>query len=768
MIDLAKPLGIHEGIIFYGDHEQPDLIYYFPDEVSLAPQMSSNGNATNIYELFFQIFHEGDVAEGGIEDLRKSAGSILSLGVKCDVSEERMQKAIEHLKGVHVLPENIRISTPLWVDGSVNLLALDSITSNEQSFGPDAFVKSIVGSQKPSLMSTDLKSVFNVRLDRRGTALIASALNGGTGSVAGVLYDLKFPAIRPAVDLKIWADLGRCYESISHTLGVKAEFTYGVKFSLGAEFEWLTKKLEENGDLKIEILTQVEDAETKKAIDEMVNDFKESILRELFMPYVNPQTTNITNMESIVPVVGVSYKFKKENINHNKIIEVDYRERSTVIRTHNPQSHLWVLGKQIAENKDKYIQKIVFGDLWREQSLSIQIIHDFEHAENDLLSAEVLIWRKKEGVLEKVNEGRFSIPETADPLKNITFHKANLEEVKLAWLYDEDEPVGYYYQIRFLFSGKVKNISSPEEIVTPPVFSSNQDLVIYPDTYTFYKKIEVREGNISFDEFKTVDVRLNLKDNKGALVGTELISLTEANKNEIWTVRGKSKENLYVEVGKEYQYDDDRPAIRTEPIYLMDDEVIVNKPFLRSTFNIIPVIAGSSENISKILLEIIIQSPDLDEEVKQLIQIAGPDFNVGDINIKLHSDKDKLFYKAKAITKDARIVEISEGLILDNALIINLKKLQENAVTFVWKGVSPEAADLNFLRIELQAIDANGNKTELPKIEYKGDEVAIPILKTFEQDKTIEMRITKRFLSGNTEKGNWTKIESKEITIQPE
>jgi hypothetical protein len=65
--------------------------------------------------------------------------------------------------------------------------------------------------------------------------------------------------------------------------------------------------------------------------------------------------------------------------------------------------------------------------------------------------------------------------------------------------------------------------------------------VIYPDTYTFYKKIEVREGNISFDEFKTVDVRLNLKDNKGALVGTELISLTEANKNEIWTVRGKKQ-----------------------------------------------------------------------------------------------------------------------------------------------------------------------------------------------------------------------------------
>ena len=70
MLDLAKPLGIHEGVIFYGDHELNDLIYYFPDEVSLAPLPDTSDG--KLYELFFQIFNEGDIVEGGLDDLRKT------------------------------------------------------------------------------------------------------------------------------------------------------------------------------------------------------------------------------------------------------------------------------------------------------------------------------------------------------------------------------------------------------------------------------------------------------------------------------------------------------------------------------------------------------------------------------------------------------------------------------------------------------------------------------------------------------------------------
>src|SRR5690554_5816872 len=208
MIDLAKPLGVHNELVFYGDHEFPDIVYYFPDEVRLARQ---SGTTTDLdaYELLFQIFHEGGVNEGGVDELRKTAGSILQLGVQCSVSEDRLERAVDSLKRVHPLPDNLRIATPHWKDGTVNLIALDASTLDIKTMGEDSFVKSVIGSQEPSLSSANLKSIFNVRFDRRGTALISSALDGTGGSVAGILYDLRYTAIRPAVDLRIWSDLRR-------------------------------------------------------------------------------------------------------------------------------------------------------------------------------------------------------------------------------------------------------------------------------------------------------------------------------------------------------------------------------------------------------------------------------------------------------------------------------------------------------------------------------------------------------------------------------
>ncbi|MHA4844609.1 hypothetical protein ACX0G7_10615 [Flavitalea antarctica] len=887
MVDLAKPLGIHEGLIFYGDHELNDLVYYFPDEVSLAQQSgASTGNGNkNFYELFFQIFNEGDVMDGGLDELRKTAGSILSIGVQCSVSPSRLEKALQKIKATRRFPENLRASAPLWRDGTVNLMVLDAINNQANTLGNDAFVKSIVGANKPSLMSSDLKSVFNVRFDRKGTALIQSALDGDTGNVAGVLYDLKFNAIRPALNLRIWANLGRCYDSIAHQLSIKAEVTYYVKFSLGAELNWITRKLEEEGHMKVEVLSQAEDAETKKMMDEMINDFKESILREMFRPYVNPETPAVplaagaeAAAGSVVPVVGVAYKFTHEKISHDKVIDVDYRERSTVIRTHNPQSHLWVMGKQIAANRDKYIQRVIFSEVWREQSLSINMVYDYDQPNADLLGAEVIIWRSKHGIASNVKEGRFAMPAGVDPIKNITFHKQNKDKKEIAWLYDRNEPVGYYYQIRFTYSGSVPNVSSPAEIITPPIFSTNEDLVIFPDTYIFYKHIEVRQGNIDFAIFKSVDVTLRLKEAIGDradvsagvkdasgnsvdvkpkvkdafgnsvnvkpgvtnpngnsadtrpgakdasgnsadtrpgvkdassnsadtrpgfkdasgnsvnitagstnapdgsinvapkfrdefsnVLGVETITINATNNRETWIVRGKDKSHLYIEATKEFHYIDGRASLKTEPQYLQEDELIINKPFQRAQFSLIPVIGGKSDSVSEILLEIIVTSPVLDEPVTTMHRIAGPAFTIDEIKIPLNTDKDKITYRASAIMKDAAIKEINSGDITSNALLINLKRLTQNEVVFVWQGRSPEALGLKNLVVELHR--KGTPVTNLENIEYKGDKLPEPIIKIFDVDVQIEWRINKRFQNGSRERTEFKALDGQKITISGE
>ncbi|UJH91432.1 hypothetical protein LZ575_01200 [Antarcticibacterium sp. 1MA-6-2] len=124
----------------------------------------------------------------------------MQLGVECTVQPERLQKAITAVKELIAINTDLKTSVPFWKDGSVNLIVLDSDTTNPESINEDSFVKSVVGSKKPSLVSSTLDSVFNIRLDRRGTSIILSALNGDAGSLAGIMYDLKFNAMR----LKHW------------------------------------------------------------------------------------------------------------------------------------------------------------------------------------------------------------------------------------------------------------------------------------------------------------------------------------------------------------------------------------------------------------------------------------------------------------------------------------------------------------------------------------------------------------------------------------
>lgn len=764
MLDLSKPLGLHEGLIFYGDHEHDDLVYYFPDEVELAPQEGMPG----FYEMNFSVFSEGDVEIGGLDALRNSAGSILQLGVACTVQPERLQKAINSVKEIITIDTDLKASLPLWKDGSVNLIVLDSDTSHPESINEDSFVKSVVGSKKPSLASSTLDSVFNIRLDRRGTAIVLGALNGDAGSLAGIMYDLKFNAMRPSLDMRIWANLDRCYESISHQLGVKVEVPiYAVKVSLGAEFGWLTKKLEEDGDLKIEVISQAENEEIKKMMDEMIEDFKTSILREMFQPYINPFTPTIplnmgggSGMPSIN--VGVSYRFTKENISQNKILEVDYRERSTIVRTHNPQSHLWVMGKQIASNKEKYIQIIRFGELWREQELNVTLGYNFDDEEADLLSAELLVWRVKDGVNENPEVGHFSIPDNVQPIAGFTFSKENKESKELAWNYDQDEPFGYYYQLKFLYKPSHKQVSSPSEIITEPIKSGFNDLTIFPDTYTFYKKISIESGNIDFSEIKSIDLNFHLKDNDGKLIDTQLITLKNSDQKEAWIVRGKNKNGLFVALEKTYHFTDLRPSIATEFIYLQDDEVIVNKPFLKSSLELVPVIAGKSENVKEILLEIIVDSPAIDEPQKKTYRLSSPDFNIGTISIPLSSEKDLISYSATAITIDAQVVEIAKGKIMSNALVLDLNAIDRCDIEIIWKGKTPAGLDLKELKMEFRI---NGDNNNVQVIQFSGDKTPDNIIKSFTSDDRVEWRVVKRFHNGIKEKTSFIPLTGKTIII---
>ena len=275
MLDLSKPYGQVEGLTLYGDHEQADLVYYLADEVDLRDL------APDRPDISLQVFFP-DEAVTGTGSLDKAVGSILSLGVQCRVSAAR-EAAVRAAVLERLGRDSIRLAAPPWEDGTVELLLLDTEGSGPSPAAApdDKLVLSVVGSRRPSLSDGLLSGLFHARLDRRGTALVAAALQGETGSLAGVLYDLKYAALRPAVDLRMRADLNRCAEFFKTGAGVQV---YYVSADITATFG----KMREEGIIKVDLVSQASDPESEKLVNESVKDFYDVLMRELFKPTVSP------------------------------------------------------------------------------------------------------------------------------------------------------------------------------------------------------------------------------------------------------------------------------------------------------------------------------------------------------------------------------------------------------------------------------------------------------------------------------------------------
>ncbi len=775
MLDLAKPYGTHEDILFYGDHEQDNIVYYLPNEVGLAPVILEDGTKNGAFDFFLQIFKEGRAIKGGLEELENSSGAIMSLGVQCIARKERLEKARNKMIDRYSLPEDFIFTPPEWHDGSIDLIILDTTTRDETTINEESFVESIIGSKKPSLSSSDLKAVFNVRLDRKGASLIAATLKGDRSSVAGVLYDLKLRAMRPALDMTIEADLDRCHTKVSHMIAAGAAIKYGeLTVSAKAEFEFIKEKLIEDGDIKVNIISQVTDADMKKMVDDMVKEFSDRVMRELFRPYISPEIPNLPDgVPNPTPgdgiLIGVAYKFQKKKLFHNKRLFVDYRQRSATLKTHNPQSHLWLLGNQIKDDIDNYTKTVTFGNLWREHHLEIDLLHDFEDDQHDLLSAEVLIWRKKDGVRGPDEQSHgFLIPEDAVALIHYTITKDDREKQKIAWITEPEEPSGYYYQVKFTYDHNLENVNSPSSLFSKAIFSSSQDLIIIPQVLAPLKVITFKYVNIDHDKVRGVDIYLRSKDKSDRLIFQDILSLSAENKEEVWKVRNRPFNEAILEEERHFHFKDGRPTLKQNPTLLLDEELIVADPFEFKNAKIIPVITGNTNELIEILLELDYKATTTDFEYSKLFRAKTPDFLFDEIIIPVLEKSDLVDFKFTAITKEGDLIQLHEGQIERGPLLLKIEEIiSKNSLEIIWQGPDLNSEDLDYVRMEFQLRKEDGNEVMLNTKQFNRDESLEPIHFEFPSGGTLFIKITKRYIDGSKERGRFKKVDSDKIIIKP-
>ena len=193
-----------DGVTVLPDHRDENLFWYLSAPVSLArrgPDQSAQ---------FTLVIYKA----GAVTSSVKGGGFLMfETGLRLDKSTE--QKILSRLASIAKKP---RLTAVPFDEGTVQCIALNLQggggtgpgTAPEGSFNA---VEHILGARVPSLHG-DNSAAFSLQLSPEGATILREAFEK-EGAPVGVLYNLKFTGIRPALEVKVTAEMKRIYNHFS-------------------------------------------------------------------------------------------------------------------------------------------------------------------------------------------------------------------------------------------------------------------------------------------------------------------------------------------------------------------------------------------------------------------------------------------------------------------------------------------------------------------------------------------------------------------------
>ena len=266
----AKSITV-EGVEVFPDHANPDMFWCLPSPVALERKGPDQDAA------FTMIKYKPAAVAGGAK-----GGGFLMFEVGLRLDPELEGRILSRLAGIAKGTPILNIAQ--FDEGTVRCIALNiegSGGTKATGAPPGAFnaVESILGASVPSLHG-DNTAAFSLTLSQEGAIIMEQAFKQGTAPV-GVVYDLKFTGIRPALDVKITADFKRIYQSFSASLTGQYYF---FKLGIDAGFE----KLVQDGAIKIEVTDFTTDQDAKDKEKWALDFFKDKLLTDWFEPTLHP------------------------------------------------------------------------------------------------------------------------------------------------------------------------------------------------------------------------------------------------------------------------------------------------------------------------------------------------------------------------------------------------------------------------------------------------------------------------------------------------
>ncbi|HEX5858608.1 MAG TPA: hypothetical protein VFY91_10925 [Microbacterium sp.] len=269
MLQLGTGMQTIQGVTVFPDHADEEQYWYLPAHLSIARRPEDD------WPQFTFMKFKREATSEGVE-----GGGFLMFTVELTLPE-KVEAEIRSK-----IPSNARLSAVPFDSGTVECIALNlqgpgGTTATVSDVGSFVAVQTILGARVPSLFG-DNQAVFSLALSAEGATLLESAFAQGAAPI-GVIYQLTFTAMQPALDVRITADFERIYKHFS--AGINANVYYvEVGIEVGLE------ELVQNGAITIEV-TNYSTAEDKSDQEQAAIDFfKQHLLQAWFTPTLTPGT----------------------------------------------------------------------------------------------------------------------------------------------------------------------------------------------------------------------------------------------------------------------------------------------------------------------------------------------------------------------------------------------------------------------------------------------------------------------------------------------
>lgn len=281
MLSFETPHIEADGVILFPDHEDPLLWYYSAG----MPQMALGPQGRPMFDLW--VYTEALVHDflTGTRIPDEMGGGFLTLGVNCRRTDRELREARKAIARATDADEDaIKLSPIPYTQGKASVIALDNttlgtVTPDPAGADPNAgrprFVTAILGAGVPALLG-DLQSIFSLSLSDDGAAFMAGMFDA-TSTPVGVVYELEFEGLSPAVNVTVRADMDKLRRHFGGGLQGQVQW-------FKADIQAAVDHLVQTNAVEIDSSTFIDSDAAREAEQRAIALFKEDLIQQMFRP----------------------------------------------------------------------------------------------------------------------------------------------------------------------------------------------------------------------------------------------------------------------------------------------------------------------------------------------------------------------------------------------------------------------------------------------------------------------------------------------------